>query len=387
MFCASIVPQSQLIICSCKMTKKQPVTSFTDLLDDEHRALLTTSGADLLQKIGIDTARTAVLDVLSGRNLRDSTEMLTRRRLTLLSVASIQMLLKGSSIQKDFVLKLPEIAERILAQKRLSKDERWMAQWVLGLNDKASQNVLRDDASLLTEYRKRFESIYDETILKTIAEYGELNGTITVSNKVHVDLSWKFMLYLLGMIGAQTLTIRGSEKSVYGKLFERLVLGSLLHILGFEYTGTNSAVKFRREFWLSSQGERRESDATALWEAGKGARFDIGFIGRGNPEISLDKVTRFAREVDLGRATWYMATIIIVDRIGRGSKIKSLARKADGDIVQMSMAYWPQEVANILHERMGFEHPLVKMPRTEIKNYLAEAVKTVPLESFLTNQD
>lgn len=369
------------------MTKKQPVTSFTDLLDDEHRALLTTSGADLLQKIGIDTARTAVLDVLSGRNLRDSTEMLTRRRLTLLSVASIQMLLKGSSIQKDFVLKLPEIAERILAQKRLSKDERWMAQWVLGLNDKASQNVLRDDASLLTEYRKRFESIYDETILKTIAEYGELNGTITVSNKVHVDLSWKFMLYLLGMIGAQTLTIRGSEKSVYGKLFERLVLGSLLHILGFEYTGTNSAVKFRREFWLSSQGERRESDATALWEAGKGARFDIGFIGRGNPEISLDKVTRFAREVDLGRATWYMATIIIVDRIGRGSKIKSLARKADGDIVQMSMAYWPQEVANILHERMGFEHPLVKMPRTEIKNYLAEAVKTVPLESFLTNQD
>jgi len=73
------------------------------------------------------------------------------------------------------------------------------------------------------------------------------------------------------------------------------------------------------------------------------------------------------------------------------SKIKSLARKADGDIVQMSMAYWPKEVAkevaNILHERMGFEHSLVRMPRTIIKDYLVEAMKTVPLENFLPNQE
>lgn len=369
------------------MTKNQSVASFVSLLDEESKALLTTSGSELIKKIGIDTSRTVVLDVLSGRNLRDSTEMLTRRRLALLNAATVQMLLKGRSIQDDFVIKLPEIAERILTQKRLSKDERWMAQWVLGLTDKASQNVLRDDASLLTEYRERYEAIYEDTIAKATAEYGILEEKVTVNNKYVADISWKFMLYLLGMVGAQTLTIRGSEKSVYGKLFERLVLGSLLHILGFEYTGTSSAVKFQKEFWLSSQGERRESDATALWEAGKGARFDIGFIGRGNPEISLDKVTRFAREIELGRSTWYMATVIIVDRIGRGSKIKSLARRADGDIVQMSMAYWPKEVANILHEKMGFEHPLVKMPRTEIKNYLTEAVKTVPLERFLPNQD
>ena len=328
-----------------------------------------------------------VLDVLSGRNLRDSTEMLTRQRLALINAATVQMLLKGSAVQSNFVEKLPEIAERIMAQKRLSKDERWIAQWILGLTDKASQNVLRDDASLLAEYRKRYETIYKNTIAEAIIQYGTLGGKITLNDEYVSDLSWKFMLYLLGMIGAQTLTIRGSEKSVYGKLFERLVLGSILHILGFEYTGTNSATKFRREFWLSSQGERRESDATALWEAGKGARFDIGFIGRGNPEISLDKVTRFAREIELGRSTWYMATIIIVDRIGRGSKIKNLALKADGNIVQMSMAYWPKEVAGILNERLGFEHPLVKMPRTEIKSYLSEAIKTVPLESFLPNQE
>ena len=365
------------------MSKNSTVMSFISLLDDESKTLLTSNGSELIKKIGIDAARTAVLDVLSGRNLRDSTEMLTRRRLTLLNAATVQMLLKGSLVQSDFIEKLPEIAERILSQKRLSKNERWMAQWILGLTDKASQNVLRDDADLLTEYRKRYEAIYDDTIAKTIAEYGMLEGTVTVNKEYVADISWKFMLYLLGAIGAQTLAIRGSEKSVYGKLFERLVLGSLLHILGFEYTGTNSAAKFRREFWLSSQGERRESDATALWEAGKGARFDIGFIGRGNPEISLDKVTRFAREIELGRATWYMATVIIVDRVGPGSKIKDLARRADGEIVQMSMAYWPQEVAHILHNRMGFDHLLVTMPRPEIQNYLAQAMETVPLEQFL----
>ena len=47
-------------------------------------------------------------------------------------------------------------------------------------------------------------------------------------------------------------------------------------------------------------------------------------------------MTRFAREIELGRARWYMATVIVVDRIGKGSKIKDLARRVDGDIVSGS---------------------------------------------------
>lgn len=312
------------------MANNEKVNSFVSLLNDEAKALLNTSGTELIKKIGIDTARTVVLDVLSGRNLRDSTEMLTRRRLASLNAATVAMMLQGIAVQTDFIEKLPEIAERILRQQRLSKSERWIAQWVLGLTDKASQNVLRDNASLLAEYQQRYQAIYKEVITQSVLDFGELKAQVYLDEKFVANISWKFMLYLLGTVGAQTLAIRGSEKSVYGKLFERLVLGSLLHILGFQYTGTNSAANFRREFWLSSQSEKRESDATALWEAGKGVRFDIGFIGRGNPEISLDKVTRFAREIELGRASWYMATIIIIDRIGKGSRIKNLARGVEG---------------------------------------------------------
>ncbi len=366
-----------------KQSKSFQVTSLTKLMSEESLNLLDASGPELVRRIGMDAVRTVVFDVLSGRNLRDSTEMLTRRRLAALNAATVSMFLKGTAIQLDFVERLPAIAARILKDGRLSKSERWVAQWALGLTDKASQNVLRDDASLLAEYRDRYVSTCEEIIRESIAEFGNLGGEIRLGDELMTTLSWKFIVYLLGTVGAQTLTIRGSEKSAYGKPFERLVLGSLLHILNFRFVGPDGPKQFEREFWLSSRGEKRESDTTALWRAGQGIRFDIGFIGRGNPEISLDKVTRFAREMELGRSKWYMATIIIVDRIGQGSGIKDMAQEIGGDIVQMSMTYWPQEVAQILNHRMKFQHPLVDMHRSEISSYLKEAMKSVPLVDYL----
>jgi hypothetical protein len=136
-------------------------------------------------------------------------------------------------------------------------------------------------------------------------------------------------------------------------------------------------------FWLSSQGEKRESDATVLIEAGKGVRFDIGFIGRGNPEISLDKVSRFEREVEFGRSRWYMSTIIIVDRIGANSRITDLARAIGGTIIQMSMAYWPQLVAQQLQKDVGFSHELAYVPLAQVGEYLKSKMQDVPVESYL----
>lgn len=188
--------------------------------------------------------------------------------------------------------------------------------------------------------------------------------------------------YLLNAVGAQTLTIRGSEKSAYGKLFEKLVLGSLLHILGFKHT-LPPPRELERVFWLSSRSERRESDATLLYELGKGVRFDIGFIGRGNPEISLDKVTRFEREVSLGHSNYYMATIILVDRIGANSRIKTLAEEIGGTIIQMSASYWPKQVADVLKRSLGFEHSILEMDDRKVENFLREKMQSVPLQDFI----
>jgi len=277
---------------------------------------------------------------------------------------------------------LPYLATQILGRQRLKKAEKWIAQWVLGLTDKAVQNVLRDDPDALTEYRDRYIQTCAEVIASHTQTCGELRGRLRLDSGVEAEVSWLMMTYLLNTIGAQTLAIRGSEKSTYGKLFEKLILGSLLHILGFKYV-VPPLREFERVFWLSSQGEKRESDATLLYTAGRGVRFDIGFIGRGNPEISLDKVSRFEREISLGRSRYYMATIILVDRIGASSRIVRLAQAVEGTIIQMSAGYWPQQVARELNRVVGFEHELVDMAQAQIGEFLERKMEQVPLEEFI----
>jgi len=191
------------------------------------------------------------------------------------------------------------------------------------------------------------------------------------------------MMYLLNMVGAQTLSIRGSEKSAYGKLFEKLILGSLLHAFGFRYTSPEAPSKLAGVYWLSTKGERRESDATLLYKPGVAVRFDIGFIGRGNPEISLDKVTRYEREITIGKRKWYATTVIIVDRIGPKSRLPELAKRVDGHIVQMSAAYWPQSVANLFKNVLGYSNPLARMPQSRIMGYLLDRLASAPLEQFI----
>ncbi len=358
------------------------IRRLSDLLSPSALELLSASGSEIVRQIGLDVVRGVVLDILRGYNLRDSTEVLTRRRITALNLATLALFLKGLSLSDDFIANLPDLAQEILSRKRVDKIERWLAQWMLGLTDKAFQNVLRDEPQALQEYRERYIRACRDVTAAYVDELGELGGQIQLSDDLRVEINWLWMTYLLNAIGAQTLTIRGSEKSAYGKLFEKLVLGSLLHVLGFKHI-LPPPHEFAGVFWLSSRGERRESDATLLYKPGMGVRFDIGFIGRGNPEISLDKVTRFEREISLGHSTYYMATIILVDRIGVNSRIEALAQEVGGTIIQMSASYWPKQVARVLQKSIGFKHPILSMDDGEIEVFLKDQMPGVPLHDFI----
>jgi hypothetical protein len=243
--------------------------------------------------------------------------------------------------------------------------------------------VLRDDPNRIAEYRDQYIETCREVIEGYTQEYGELTGHIELSSGLKAELNWLLMTYLLNTVGSETLTIRGSEKSAYGKLFEKLILGALLHVLGFRHILEGEPGAYKRVFWLSSRGTKRESDATLLYEPGRAVRFDIGFIGRGNTEISLDKVSRFERHLELNDEHWYVSTIIIVDTIGPGSTIVALAESIDGCIVQMSGAYWPQQIARELSRSLGFRHPLLDMKHSEIRGFLAERMRDAPLEDFI----
>ncbi|HUT03896.1 MAG TPA: CfrBI family restriction endonuclease [bacterium] len=358
------------------------VKSLSELMTPAGLKLLSASGTDLVREIGLDVVRGVVLDVLTGHNIRDSTEVLTRRRIVAINLATVDLFLKGLALSNSFISELPHLATTILGAGAPSKAERWLAQWVLGLTDKGFQNVLRDNPDALKRYRDRYIETCRQTIEKHTERSGQLRGSLAIDSGVRAEINWLAMTYLLNTIGSQTLAIRGSDKSAYGKLFEKLILGSLLHILGFKFV-TCPPDEFDGVFWLSSKDKRRESDATLLYQAGKGVRFDIGFIGRGNPEISLDKVTRFEREIEIGGSAHYMATIIIVDRIGPNSSIERLAREIGACIIQMSAGYWPREVAQELNRVLGFEHKLLKMKQSRIGKFLERELSTVPLEDFI----
>lgn len=348
---------------------------------EKARKLLTSNGRELITQIGLDIVRNIVLDVLCGKNLRDSTELLTRKRIATLNAAALVMMLRGSKKDKDFIEKLPDISVSEL-KKRLQKADRWILEWNLGLTDKAYQNVLRDNPKNLDDYKSKFVEILHEVVLESKKEYGNLAGQIKLDGDL-IDIDWDTILQIMTSIGAQTLAIRGSEKSTYGKLYERLILGILLEILGFKLVDRENIKNPKKVFWLSSRDEKRESDATLLFEAGKGVRFDIGFIGRGNPEISLDKVSRFEREITLGKTKWFMATIIVVDRIGQNSRIGALAKRIGGDIVQMSGAYWPLRVAEVLKERTGYKSELLGMKEKEVLQYLKKKIAKIDFQKLI----
>ncbi len=351
-------------------------------------ALLNAGGRELIERLGIETVRQVVLAVMKGENLRNRTELLTRRKIAISSGALVVFFLSGMKRDPLFLEKLPERALAALRTKSLTKQQRWIINWMLGLTDKAVQNVLRDDVQGSSQYHKNYDKALTEVAKQLEEDYGSLTGEVGVSkneDETTSSIDWKFILHLLGAAGTQAMTIRGSDKSTYGKLFERLILGSLLHIMGFKLIDpTETKDNLSMVYWLSERKEKRESDATALIKAGVALRFDIGFIGRGNSEISLDKVSRFEKEMEFGRVHHTIKTFIIIDSIGARSRLPELAAKIDGIVVQMSMSYWPREVARQLGRFSGFKHPLNAMRSdAEVEAYLTKAIAGVPLKDLL----
>lgn len=97
-------------------------SSFVSRLSPTSLALMAASGSTLVRQLGRDAVREVVFGILIGKNLRDSTEILTRRRIAALNRTS------GTK-----------------------KAEKWLAQWLVGLTGKSIQNVLRDNPTLLVQ--------------------------------------------------------------------------------------------------------------------------------------------------------------------------------------------------------------------------------------------
>lgn len=340
------------------------------------------SGAQLIERVGQDILQKVVASILCGGNVRSLTEGLTQRRIFLSNISLFVSFLKASKNVEGFEKDLTKLVVQELTSEKLKAEQKMYLQWFIGLTGKSVQNVLRGNSDELNQYLEGLENALKNAVEQTERSFGKISSQIKIDNENYL-LHLPALLQLFLAIGAQTLAVRGAEKSMYGKLFEKLILGSLLTILGFKKIDPKNSTESKKVFWLSERGDKRESDATVLIKPGRGIRFDIGFIGPGNTEISLDKVSRFEREMEFGRTEHFMSTIILVDRIGEGSRIMDLAKKIEGNIVQMSMTMWVKEIAFILKREANFEHPILKMEDEDILFLLINEVSKLDLRSFI----
>lgn len=362
------------------MSKKKKLLS--SQIPEVGRRLVKFTGKELIERIGQDIINDLVTSVLCGGNIRTLTEGLTRRRILLSNASLFLTYLKGAALFDDFEDNLHSIVKKELLDNRLKSEEKIFLQWFIGLTGKGIQNVFRNNPDAIEKHLQDFSNLLNKTASQLTREFGNITASINLDQHNYL-LNWPALLRIFYAIGTQSLAIRGSEKSMYGKLFEKLILGALLSILGFRLVDPVKDNRSKMVFWLSQQGNKRESDATVLLKPGVGARFDLGFIGPGNSEISLDKVSRFEREMEHGRQSYYMSTIILVDRIGEGSRITDMAKEINGDIVQMSMTCWVREVAVILHEKLQFKHAILKMSADESLKYIESAMKGIDLNEFV----
>jgi len=326
---------------------------------------------------------------LRGENIRTQTEPLTRRRVAIATGAMVYLFAKGWAEIDNFTENLSAFAlEQMDNTPQSKKDTFWPAQWLIGLTGKSIQNVLRSNPELRQSYIQDFENAVEEAARRCEEDFGEISMSLgyVVDGELRQSVSalnWKDLTRLTTAIGATTLTIRGSEKSTYGKLFERLIMGSVLTILGFEHVENSQSPKIERVFWLSDSSDVRECDATIRLRPGKLARFDIGFIGKGNPEIMKDKLTRYANEVEQNGTANFSQTFIIVDKMPDTTKTIEAAKKSGSEIIQMSMQFWALELAKRLKARLGYSAEILSVPEDELSDYIEQKLQPVPILNFL----
>ncbi len=202
------------------------------LFPKDSRLLLTGGGKEFIERVGVEAARQVILSVMQGENIRTQTEPLSRRRIAQVSGAIVALFANGHLQQEDFTRQLSALAiQQIVASKKNDNAAIWPAQWLIGLTGKSVQNVLRSNPESREAYIADFEAAVKEAAEKCQAENGDLEMTLGYVQDAagrKVKLNWEDITRLTTAIGSATLTIRGSDKSIYGKLFERLILGSFL---------------------------------------------------------------------------------------------------------------------------------------------------------------
>ncbi|ATY42683.1 CfrBI family restriction endonuclease [Acinetobacter baumannii] len=345
-------------------------------IPEELSGLAKLSKQELVEELGTEVFRDVLLNIFLGKNVRNFTEALTRNRLLQSNIALWKFFCEQKKLGIS-PLDLINIAKEKLLNAKLSPKDRAVYEWLVAMTNKQTQNVLRKS------HDKEFEDLTQATLEMLDKELLECHSYVSQGVKLGEEISFTFkeMCWISLVLGSQTLTIRGSEKSLHGKYFEKLILGSIFQIFGLKLLEIEDISQ--NGFWLSSQKEdRREADGTIVNDA-VGIRVDIGFIGPGNSEITLDKVSRFTKFDEISGKKYEMSTIVIVDTLGEKSKARELAKAIEGEIICMSDPNWVFTLAKQISEKLSIKDPLKDILIEDLENYLSEKLKLIDLDQLI----
>lgn len=345
------------------------------------RDSIKATSSDFTSSMGEDAVKDIIRKVLTGGNVRDTTEFITQRRLISSYFAMLDLYMNHLNNYSDNSNTFSEYVTSDLATAK--SNAKTLDLWLMGLTKKGFDNIVRDSNNLI-DHEISFAKSMSDAVKELEATYGTISGVIEINHK-KMELNWNTLALLFMALGGQTLSIRGSAKSMNGKMFEKLVLGSLLTINGFSFLNEPPTTidRSKKYFWLSHMDENeRETDATIIYN-GKAISIDIGFIGKGNPEITLDKVTRFGAYKRIGGIDHDMATIIIVDTVAPNSDLFNKAKKVNGHVFQMKNDDWTIHVAKTICNIMGMSNNLAKKHKSELNDYFKDTLKSVDINNFV----
>lgn len=309
---------------------------------EKYRKWLDTN-ITLADPFSIDALRKLTYHLLMGRNYRLLTEPNTKGQLltTFLWLEEVQKEAKakfGSNWVKG-------LFDDVYALKRKPKELQNLLYWVMGLTNKTASN--------LGLHKEDYPEILDETI-------NYFDSLIAkIKKKSSKDSAW-----LLLMAGSATLNIRGSQKSIIGKNFERIFIKGLLNLLGF---------KEDENFWMNVGRDlevEREADAEVESKRGR-IRIEVGLIAASNQEVIEDKIGRVGRN-----------GIILFDKLGTKTRVYQTAENSGVKLVQIRNSNPLVDVYRHLKPLVKFD--LIEPPNEPVK--LERLVNNLPKEIFSINQ-
>ena len=282
--------------------------------------------------------KSMIMDCLTGENPRIKTESWAQSKVFHGVFSGLEeMFLMGKEQDPAFIRNAPKRAAEALynhyqRKVKMSSADVILCQWICNLTKKGYDNILQGNPQLLMEWASSLtESVNN-------IPYGDVESHIKNIAIYNASIAKK-----------------GGLKSAFGNLFEHLLLFSSLSSLGLRYCPSHELKAAAGPAFSLDINEGRQCDArihTGLVQPGK-IDIDIGFIGKGNPEIIADKTQRFGNILGGGEKP-LEHTIIIVSAIPKDAQL--VVRQASllgAKVITMSGNNWLYELYDHFTNEVG----------------------------------